>query len=125
MSESPTIDIGDNIRLLGTAHVASASVQAVKQQIEEFQPDVVAVELCSSRYQALLSDRRLDKEGLLKVIKEGKAPMVLLQSMLASEQRRLGMDEENSQEQKCLLPLMWRKKVILRLNLLTEIFRPL
>ena len=93
MSESPTIDIGENIRLLGTAHVASASVKAVKEQIEEFQPDVVAVELCSSRYQALLSDRRLDKEGLLKVIKEGKAPMVLLQSMLASEQRRLGMDE--------------------------------
>lgn len=93
MNESPTIDIGDNIRLLGTAHVASASVAAVKEQVELFKPDVIAVELCESRHSALLSERRLDREGLLKVIKEGKAPMVLLQSMLASEQRRLGMDE--------------------------------
>ena len=42
MSESPTIDIGDNIRLLGTAHVASASVAAVKEQVELFKPDVIA-----------------------------------------------------------------------------------
>ena len=73
MSDSPTIDIGENIRLLGTAHVASASVAAVKEQVELFKPDVIAVELCESRYSALLSDRRLDREGLLKVIKEGKA----------------------------------------------------
>ena len=37
--------------------------------------------------------QRLDKEGLLKVIKEGKAPLVLLQSLLAAEQRKLGLDE--------------------------------
>ena len=67
MSESPTIDIGDNIRLLGTAHVASASVAAVKEQVELFKPDVIA-ELCQSRHSALLSERRLDREGLLKVI---------------------------------------------------------
>ena len=53
MSESPTIDIGDNIRLLGTAHVASASVAAVKEQVELFKPDVIAVELCESRHSAL------------------------------------------------------------------------
>ena len=93
MSLSPFVDISPNLRLLGTAHVAKASVEAVKFQIEEFKPDVVAVELCQSRYDSLISDRRLDKEGLLKVIKEGKAPLVLLQSMLASEQRRLGIDE--------------------------------
>ncbi|MDP6333592.1 MAG: TraB/GumN family protein [Candidatus Poseidoniaceae archaeon] len=93
MSSSPFLDISPNLRLLGTAHIAKASVDAVKYQIEEFKPDVVAVELCQSRYDSLISDRRLDKEGLLKVIKEGKAPLVLLQSMLATEQRRLGMDE--------------------------------
>ncbi len=90
---APIIDVNENLRLLGTAHVATASVEAVKQNIEEWQPDIVAVELCKSRYEALTQDRRLDKEGLLKVIKEGKAPMVLLQSLLAAEQRKLGMDE--------------------------------
>ncbi len=90
---APIKDIDENLRLLGTAHVATASVEAVRQQIEEWGPDLVAVELCDSRYKALTEDRRLDREGLLKVIKEGKAPMVLLQSLLAAEQRRLGIDE--------------------------------
>ncbi|MBL6732292.1 MAG: TraB/GumN family protein [Candidatus Poseidoniaceae archaeon] len=90
---SSIVEVNPNLRLLGTAHVSTKSVEAVKQQIEEFQPDVVAVELCKSRYDSLVSDRRLDKEGLLKVIKEGKAPLVLLQSLLAAEQRKLGLDE--------------------------------
>ena len=90
---APIIDVDENLRLLGTAHVATASVEAVRENITEWQPDIVAVELCQSRYNALTQDRRLDKEGLLKVIKEGKAPMVLLQSLLAAEQRRLGIDE--------------------------------
>ena len=93
MSTAPVIDIGPNLRLLGTAHIATSSVEAVRQQIAEYQPDVVAVELCQSRHDTLVSDRRLDKEGLLKVIKEGKAPMVLLQSMLSAEQRKLGINE--------------------------------
>ncbi|MAH08366.1 MAG: conjugal transfer protein TraB [Euryarchaeota archaeon] len=93
MTNSSIVEVNPNLRLLGTAHVSTKSVEAVKQQIEEFQPDVVAVELCKSRYDSLVSGRRLDKEGLLKVIKEGKAPLVLLQSLLAAEQRKLGLDE--------------------------------
>ena len=81
------------LRLLGTAHVATASVEAVKTQIAEYQPDLVGVELCKSRHDALVEGRRLDKEGLLRVIKEGKAPMVLMQAMLSAEQRRMGLNE--------------------------------
>tara|TARA_Y100001980_G_C14550890_1_gene333740 strand:- start:1750 stop:2901 length:1152 start_codon:yes stop_codon:yes gene_type:complete len=93
MSSSTLIDVNPNLRLLGTAHISTKSVEAVKQQIEDYKPDVVAVELCKSRYDSLITGRRLDKEGLLKVIKEGKAPLVLLQSLLAAEQRKLGLDE--------------------------------
>ena len=93
MTTSPFIDINPNLRILGTAHVATASVEAVRHHIAEYQPDIVAVELCKSRHDALTSDRRLDKEGLLKVVKEGKAPLVLIQSLLAAEQRKLGLDE--------------------------------
>ncbi|MDP6869480.1 MAG: TraB/GumN family protein [Candidatus Poseidoniaceae archaeon] len=89
----PIVDVDENLRLIGTAHVATASVKLVEEQIDEWKPDIVAVELCASRYSALTQERRLDQEGLLKVIKEGKAPMVLLQSLLAAEQRRLGIDE--------------------------------
>ena len=93
MTTSPFIDINPNLRILGTAHVATASVEAVRHHIAEYQPDIIAVELCKSRHDALTSDRRLDKEGLLKVVKEGKAPLVLIQSLLAAEQRKLGLDE--------------------------------
>lgn len=93
MMETPYIDISPTLRILGTAHVSTASVEAVREQISTYQPERVAVELCDSRYQALTSDRRLDKEGLLKVVKEGKAPLVLLQSLLAAEQRKMGLDE--------------------------------
>lgn len=90
---SPYIDISPTLRLLGTAHVATASVEAVREQIESYQPKVVGVELCQTRHDALVEGRRLDKEGLRRVIKEGKAPMVLIQAMLSAEQRRLGLNE--------------------------------
>ncbi len=93
MTEAPIYDRSDRVRVLGTAHISSSSVAAVKAQIESFKPDIVAVELCASRHAALTSNRRLDKEGLLKVVKEGKAPLVMLQSLLAAEQRKMGMDE--------------------------------
>jgi pheromone shutdown-related protein TraB len=91
--DAPTVDVSERLRLLGTAHVATASVEAVNAQIAEFKPDIVAVELCQGRFDTLVNERRLDNEGLLKVIKEGKAPMILLQSMLGAEQRKLGLDE--------------------------------
>lgn len=91
--DAPTVDVSDRLRLLGTAHIATASIEAVNAQIAEFKPDIVAVELCQGRYDTLVNERRLDNEGLLKVIKEGKAPMILLQSMLGAEQRKLGLDE--------------------------------
>ena len=96
MSEAenePIVDVDENLRIIGTAHVSKDSVELVDKQIEGWGPDVVAIELCNSRAQALKDERRLDQEGLRKVIKEGKAPLVLFQSMLAAEQRRLGMDE--------------------------------
>lgn len=92
-ASSPYIDISPTLRLLGTAHVATASVEAVKEQIETYQPKIVGVELCKTRHDALVEGRRLDKEGLRRVIKEGKAPMVLMQAMLSAEQRRLGLNE--------------------------------
>lgn len=93
MSEPPMFDRSNRVRVIGTAHISSSSVAAVKAQIDAFQPDIVAVELCASRHTALTSNRRLDKEGLLKVVKEGKAPLVMLQSLLAAEQRKMGLDE--------------------------------
>ena len=94
LNKDLVISIEESIRLVGTAHVSKDSVELVKSEIEEWDPDIVAVELCDSRFKALSENRRLDKESLLKVIKEGKAPLIIAQSMLAAEQRKLGLNED-------------------------------
>lgn len=88
------VDIDENLRLLGTAHISKTSAEAARREIAEYEPDIVAVELCKSRLDALTQPERFDNESLGKVLKEGKAPLVLFQSMLAAEQRRLGMAED-------------------------------
>ena len=85
------IDIDGSLRILGTAHVSSESVDLVRSQIEEWDPDLVAVELCSSRMDALKKPDSLESEDLLKIIKEGRSGMILLQSALAAQQRRMGV----------------------------------
>ena len=85
------VDIDDNLRLVGTAHISSASVDLVRRQIDEWSPDLVAVELCESRKASLLEPDALDNEDLLKILNEGKSHMILLQSALAAEQRRMGI----------------------------------
>jgi len=85
------IEIDAKLRILGTAHVSSESVELVRNQIEEWGPDVVAVELCPSRMAALTKPDSLDSEDLLKIIKEGRSAMILLQSALAAQQRRMGV----------------------------------
>ena len=87
------VDIDDNLRLLGTAHISKASADAARREVAEYEPDIVAIELCKSRLDALTQPDRFDNETLGKVLREGKAPLVLFQSMLAVEQRRMGLAE--------------------------------
>ncbi|MEC7708915.1 MAG: TraB/GumN family protein [Candidatus Thermoplasmatota archaeon] len=91
IESSNIIDIDESLRLLGTAHVSSESVDLVRNQIEEWGPDLVAVELCPSRMAALTKPESLESEDLLKIIKEGRSAMILLQSALAAQQRRMGV----------------------------------
>ena len=91
MSVNNIVEIDDGLRILGTAHVSSESVELVRSQIEDWEPDLVAVELCPSRMSALTEPESLDSEDLLKIIKEGRSAMILLQSALAAQQRRMGI----------------------------------
>ena len=85
------VDFSPNLRLIGTAHVSSKSVEIVKEQISEYAPDIVAVELCNSRLSSLKEPESLDSEDLLNIIKEGRSPMILLQTALATQQRKMGL----------------------------------
>ena len=94
MSENISGDVCDfdeNLRIIGTAHISKKSIETVLKEIDSWNPDIVAVELCESRLRALKEPEKLESETLLEIVKEGKAPMVILQSALAAEQRRMGL----------------------------------
>jgi pheromone shutdown-related protein TraB len=80
---------GVHYTLLGTAHVSRASVEAVEALLAERRFDVVAVELCESRYNALRRPESLSELDLFRVIREGKIGLVAANLALAAYQRRL------------------------------------
>ena len=86
------VDIDERLRIIGTSHISSASVALVREQIEEWKPDLVAVELCKSRLRSLQQPDDLDNDDLLKIISDGRSSMILLQSALAAQQRRMGVE---------------------------------
>ncbi len=90
--QEPTVTIeldGSRITLLGTAHVSRRSVDAVKDLLATSDFDAVAVELCPSRYNAIVDPDALAKMDLMRVLREGKAAMVMASLALAAYQQRL------------------------------------
>lgn len=75
--------------LLGTAHVSRASAEAVAAMLAETDYDLVAVELCDSRYQALTNPDQLMELDMFRVIREGRGGVMLAQLALGGYQRRL------------------------------------
>ncbi|MEN8177189.1 MAG: TraB/GumN family protein [Pseudomonadota bacterium] len=90
--QEPQIEItlGDSrVTLLGTAHVSKASAEKVTELLESGNYDAVAVELCPSRYNALLNPDALAKMDLFKVIREGRGTLVMASLALGAYQQRL------------------------------------
>jgi pheromone shutdown-related protein TraB len=86
-----TVTIGETtFHLVGTAHVSQRSVDEVRTVIAETKPDVVCVELCKGRYDALTKDSAFRDLDVWKVVREGKTLYLLGHLALASYQRRLG-----------------------------------
>jgi pheromone shutdown-related protein TraB len=78
------------IRIVGTAHVSQQSVDEVRAAIGEFTPDVVAIELDPSRFQAL---KRQAADPTVKDVLEVKNfNSLLVQWLLAYLQRKIGFD---------------------------------
>ncbi|MCU7842271.1 MAG: TraB/GumN family protein [Candidatus Thiodiazotropha sp. (ex Monitilora ramsayi)] len=84
------IIIGDSrVTLLGTAHVSRASAEQVQSLLSTGDYDAVAVELCPSRYNALINPDDLAKMDLLKVVRERRVTMVMASLALGAYQQRL------------------------------------
>ncbi|MDH3609421.1 MAG: TraB/GumN family protein [Gammaproteobacteria bacterium] len=85
-----SLSIGEGtITILGTAHVSRASADKAKELIESKQHDVVCIELCQSRFNAMTDPNALAKMDLFDVIRSGKASMVTASLALGSYQQRM------------------------------------
>ncbi len=85
--------LGDKlVVLVGTAHVSGESVKAVEDAVARYKPDVVAVELCEQRYNALKNEKRWEETDILEVVSSGRTHLFLLQILLANFQRKIGED---------------------------------
>ncbi len=80
---------GVEYTLLGTAHVSRASAEAVKEMAGSGEFDAIAVELCQARYSALTAERKWTDLDLYRIIREGKAGLVMANLALSAYQRRI------------------------------------
>jgi pheromone shutdown-related protein TraB len=80
---------GVEYTLLGTAHVSRASAEAVKEMASSGEFNVIAVELCQARYDALTAERKWTDLDLYRIIREGKAGLVMANLALSAYQRRI------------------------------------
>jgi pheromone shutdown-related protein TraB len=85
-----------SLKIIGTAHVSSKSIEEVKETILEMQPDVVAVELDWNRYNNLkneASGQQTEKEfNIREIIKSDQLTMFLVSGFLSYMQKKIGED---------------------------------
>ncbi len=83
---------GRDIVLIGTAHVSAESVDQVEQAIREERPDAVCVEVDKTRYRSMVEGQSWSSLNVYQVLKERKGFLLMANLVLASFQRRLGMN---------------------------------
>ena len=86
------VEVSDNIILIGTAHISKDSVKEVRDAIEKYQPDIVAVELCERRHEAITKKDKWESTPVTQLLKSNNAYLMLAQTFLSSIQRRLGKE---------------------------------
>lgn len=80
------------IVIIGTAHVSEKSVAEVKAAIRNLKPDIVAVELCRGRYDALKGNVQEKQVPIKEILTEGKVYYYIIHWLLAYMQKKIGED---------------------------------
>jgi pheromone shutdown-related protein TraB len=79
------------IILVGTAHISQDSVDLVQKTIIEEKPDVVGIELDYARFKQLKSGNKWREMDITKVISSGQTYLFLINLLLSSLQRQMGL----------------------------------
>lgn len=84
------------LKIIGTAHVSSDSVDEVRNTILEYEPEVVAVELDYGRYKKLLEEESGvnpdEKISVKKILKSNNITLFVLTALLTYMQNHIGED---------------------------------
>ncbi|NQU64144.1 MAG: TraB/GumN family protein [SAR324 cluster bacterium] len=81
---------GKKYILIGTAHISRESIDEVAEVISDIKPDTVCVELCAGRYESIRNAEHWKNMDIVKVVKEGKAPMLMMNLILSAFQKKMG-----------------------------------
>lgn len=85
-----TLSLNDHdITILGTAHVSRNSAETVTALLATGAFDQVAIELCPARYGMLSNKDHWRSQDLFKLIREGRAGLMLANLVLSAYQQRL------------------------------------
>jgi pheromone shutdown-related protein TraB len=77
------------IILIGTAHISRESADLVDRVITEEKPDVVCVELCKARFEAIQQKDKWQEMDIVKVIRENHTALLLAQLLMMSLQKKI------------------------------------
>ena len=77
------------ITIIGVTHISKKSVKEVEDAIDTLNPDLIAVELCYSRYKGLTEGRKIP---IWEYIKNKNSTMLLVNILLSFLQTRLGSE---------------------------------
>ena len=83
---------GRKITLIGTAHVSKESIDEVTQTIKSLNPDCVAIELDEKRADSIQNAEKYSQLDIIKVLKRHEGFLLLANLILASFQRRMGLN---------------------------------
>lgn len=101
----------ENLKIIGTSHIARQSLEDVRRAIEENKPDIIALELDQKRYFALMSKNR-KRAGLRQIFKIGVKGYVF--SLVGAwAEKKLGeiVDVEPGSEMKLAIRLAKENKL--------------
>jgi len=80
------------IVVVGTAHVSEKSINEVNETIEKEHPDIVAIELCQGRYEALVGKQEVKEIPVRELLSADKFHHFLIHWLLSYVQKKIGAD---------------------------------
>ena len=98
MSQSNTMNHDNTYRLtlgsreiilIGTAHVSRSRAELVENVILEESPDVVCVELCKARFDAIMQKDKWSQTDIVKVIRDKQTSLLVFQLLMLSFQKKI------------------------------------